>query len=202
MYEHTMTDCNVQNILLAAAKRDYETLEKLIPENRHTEEMSNVEEIIRNMAISYRDKKLLKLYPFRYRLALTDNIKNPDAFEFILQVLYVEEPIFLVDIPSYVYNEASEEIIKLLIKYDHPPRMNDLKDEEHMIIYLNLVDRTPFLIKEILEYLVDCGKEPNDKMLQIVKESGYISSDSFKLPSDSEEERTEILCQWLDQIRK
>lgn len=182
------------DILLVASRRDYEQLRKLVPVDRYSQEMDNVEEIIRNIGINYRDVKLLKSYPFKYRIALEDNINNPSNFEFILQVLYIEEPICLVDVPSYVIKAASPEILSLLLKYKIEISLLDLSDENRLI-YLQMVPIDLSLAIKILDYVCNNDLGFDNELIKVLTNAGY-----YPPPVDSNYSIAETLDEWLTEL--
>lgn len=140
----------VSEILLAVSKRDYETLRKL--KLKDSKEANQVEAIIRNLGISYRDAELLKSYSFYYRTALHNNVKDPEVFRFILSVL--EGMSF--DMPDYVWHDASEEVLDILIRNGYRATLRQLSDENR-VMYLTKVPITAEMINEVTDFILSIG---------------------------------------------
>lgn len=158
-------------LLLLVTSRNYAEIEQFASNAHNRALVQKWEPIVRNIAINYMDAQLLKSYPFKYRIALHENAKNLQVFKFLLDVLYRGDSTFLVDIPDYVYDSASEEVMKLLIEYKKYPSLWAFDKYESVLQYLKLVPHTKKLMIELLDWIDSRGDDEKQSLLKIAKDS-------------------------------
>jgi hypothetical protein len=190
----------VFDILSAATSRDYETLKNL-PKIEDLKIAEQVEEIIRNLAINYKDRELINSYPIKARKALLDYVDNKKVFKFLLDAFFSKDSNHSLDMPSYVFEKiTSKKIFKNLIEREIHPYFHDLCDEgkKAYIRALEDFEMKPYVAIDILEWLLENTKhELYDFCTNEVDDFGYDAPKRKK-----HESKNSHIERWIDKIKK
>jgi hypothetical protein len=164
-------------ILCAASSGDYKTLKNLPKLEVTSKDYEQVEQIIRNMVLKNKDRKLLNSFPIKARVALLDAVDYPDVFEFLLLNLFKGKH-YSLDFPDYVTEKIEDEkIFKLLIENKIDFHYTALT-EKGKIEYLKTLEDyeiIPKLAAIILEDLLDKNENINkdNYFIKVLSDSGY-----------------------------
>lgn len=189
-------------IILAASKKDYETL-KTLSKPKDYRDADKVELIIRNLIIKNKDIELLYSYPIKFRLALEENLNNLEDFEFLVQNLFGENSKFCLDVPSYVFRDAPKKALEILIKYNQHPYFEELTKEGKLnyLEILNDYEMSPRIAKDVLEHLMNKYDE-NDIFIKDNEYIKILSDFGYELPRRGNKSDYELICKFYKTLEK